>query len=75
MRLMMHLLLKPSRPRSRMASPTGAAAAFAPVRPCFLGGTREGTELTGYRCVAFSLAPFIDHIAFGKHVESFFSNL
>ena len=28
------------------------------LRPCFLGGTREGTELAGYRCVAFSLAPF-----------------
>jgi hypothetical protein len=32
-------------------------------------------RLAGYRCVAFHRHRFIDHIAFGKKVESFFSSL
>ena len=49
---------------SRGSTPGGiqriadARAERAPVRPCFLGGTRKGTGLAGYRCLAFSLAPF-----------------
>ena len=75
MRLMMHLYL--SHPARVVAwpPPTGAAAAFAPVGPCFLGGTREGTELADTGAWLFHWHRFIDHIAFGKDVESFFSNL